>query len=178
MRDSTTAELTGGAEVTPAQLRKALGTFVSGVTVVTTSTQDGDVHGMTANAFTSVSMDPPLVLVSVATSARMDHLIRTAGHYGVSILGGRQEPLSLHFAGAPSKERVAEPSFCWRDGVPFVDGALVHLACDVYDSHVAGDHRLHIGRVKGLWHQHGDPLVYFTGCFHRLDAQGVVSWSM
>jgi flavin reductase (DIM6/NTAB) family NADH-FMN oxidoreductase RutF len=153
--------------IDPRALRKALGGFVSGVTVVTTAIGD-DVHGMTANAFTSVSLDPPLVLVSIARSAKMDARIQSSGRYGVSVLCSSQENLSLHFAGARLKAPET-PEFEWRSGVPLVRGALVHLACSVYDSHPAGDHTLHIGRVEELWHRHGDPLVFFTGSFRALD---------
>jgi flavin reductase (DIM6/NTAB) family NADH-FMN oxidoreductase RutF len=152
--------------VTGTALRKALGRFVSGVTVVTTGRGD-DIHGMTANAFTSVSLDPPLVLVSIATKAKMDARIAANGRYGVSILRREQEPVSLHFAGGkpcPDKVRFIE-----RHGVPLLDGALVHLSCSVYDSHPAGDHTLHVGHVDELWSCHGDPLVFFTGTFRALE---------
>jgi flavin reductase (DIM6/NTAB) family NADH-FMN oxidoreductase RutF len=155
--------------VTGAALRKALGRFVSGVTVVTTgSERDAEgIHGMTANAFTSVSLEPPLVLVSIATKAKMDARIARCGRYGVSILCREQEPVSLHFAGGkPCPERVR---FVERGGVPLLDGALVHLVCSVYDSHPAGDHTLHVGRVDELWSQHGEPLVFFTGTFRALE---------
>jgi flavin reductase (DIM6/NTAB) family NADH-FMN oxidoreductase RutF len=152
--------------VTGQALRKALGRFASGVTVVTTGSGD-DVHGMTANAFTSVSLDPPLVLVSIATKAKMDARIADCGRYGVSILCREQEPVSLHFAGGkPCPDQVR---FVERGGVPLLDGALVHLACSVYDSHPAGDHTLHVGHVDELWSQHGDPLVFFTGTFRALE---------
>ncbi|HEY2204731.1 MAG TPA: flavin reductase family protein [Pseudonocardia sp.] len=155
--------------VTGTALRKALGRFVSGVTVVTTGhldTEDG-IHGMTANAFTSVSLDPPLVLVSIATKARMDARIAENGRYGVSVLARRQEPVSMHFAGGkPCPDQVR---FVERGGVPLLDGALVHLACSIYDSHPAGDHTLHVGRVDALWSEHGDPLVFFTGDFRALE---------
>ena len=152
--------------VTGQALRKALGRFVSGVTVVTTGSGD-DIHGMTANAFTSVSLDPPLVLVSIATKATMDARIAENRRYGVSILCRAQEPVSLHFAGGkPCPEKV---QFIERGGVPLLDGALVHLACTVYDSHPAGDHTLHVGQVDELWSEHGDPLVFFTGSFRALE---------
>ncbi|HEY1967664.1 MAG TPA: flavin reductase family protein [Pseudonocardia sp.] len=152
--------------VTGRALRKALGRFASGVTVVTTGSGD-DLHGMTANAFTSVSLDPPLVLVSIAATAKMDARITTNRRYGVSVLCRTQEPVSLHFAGGkPCPERVR---FIERGGVPLLDGALVHLACSLYDSHPAGDHTLHIGRVDELWSEHGDPLVFFTGSFRALE---------
>lgn len=161
--------------VTSHALRKALGRFVSGVTVVTSAVGD-DVHGMTANAFTSVSLDPPLVLVSIQTAARMDSRIRASGRYGVSILCREQEPLSLHFAGA--RDATQEIRFAWRCGVPLIEGALAHLACSVTDSHAAGDHTLHIGQVDGLWHRYGEPLVFYTGSFRALEVVDDHSWGL
>ncbi|AKE89213.1 MULTISPECIES: NADH-dependent flavin reductase [Rhodococcus] len=159
-------------DVTPLHMRKALGRFASGVTIVTTaeSEDEASVHGMTANAFTSVSLDPPLVLVSIANRAKMNERIREAGRYGVSILAGDQEPLSLHFAGAANQPDLVR--FVWRKGVPLLEGALVHLACTVVDSHPAGDHTLHVGRVERLWYDDGHPLVFYTGTFRSLELQG------
>lgn len=158
--------------VTPLDMRKALGRFASGVTIVTTAECEDEaaVHGMTANAFTSVSLDPPLVLVSISTRAKMDQRIRECGRYGVSILAGDQEPLSLHFAGATQQPDLVR--FTWRKGVPLLQGALVHLACTVVDSHSAGDHTLHVGRVEQLWYDDGHPLVYYTGSFRSLELIG------
>ncbi len=156
-------------------LRKALGCFVSGVTIVTTADRDDDVHGMTANAFTSVSLEPPLVLVSIANGAKMNERIKRRGRYGVSILAKAQEPLSRHFAGVRLKSPV-DVTFTWRAGVPLIEGALVHLACTVTDSHLAGDHTLHIGHVDYLWHEPGEPLVFFTGSFRALNVEDWPSW--
>ncbi|MBJ8345830.1 NADH-dependent flavin reductase [Antrihabitans sp. YC2-6] len=158
--------------VTALHMRKALGRFVSGVTIVTTAEcEDNDsVHGMTANAFTSVSLDPPLVLVSTSTRAKMDSRIKECGRYGVSILACDQEPLSLHFAGAANQPDLVR--FVWRKGVPLLEGALVHLACTVVDSHPAGDHTLHVGRVDQLWYDDGNPLVFYTGSFRSLELLG------
>ncbi|RUP40058.1 MAG: flavin reductase [Gordonia sp. (in: high G+C Gram-positive bacteria)] len=152
-------------------MRKALGRFASGVTIVTTaeSELDDSVHGMTANAFTSVSLDPPLVLVSIANRAKMNDKITATGRYGVSILASDQEPLSLHFAGATERHDLVR--FTWRKGVPLLEGALVHLSCQVTDSHPAGDHTLHIGRVDELWYDDGRPLVFYTGSFRALELQ-------
>ncbi len=157
-------------------LRRALGGFASGVTVVTTVV-DGEVHGMTANAFTSVSLSPPLVLVSIAATAKMDARIRESGRYGVSVLCRAQEPLSLHFAGARLREPQT-PSFVWREGMPLVEGALVQFACTVTDSHPAGDHTLHIGHVDGVWREHGEPLLFYTGAFASLNRQGEATWEL
>lgn len=156
-------------EVSPWRMRKALGRFASGVTIVTTAEREDAecVHGMTANAFTSVSLDPPLVLVSISTRAKMDQQIRDTGRYGVSILACDQEPLSLHFAGAANRPDLVR--FVWRKGVPLLDGALVHLSCTVEASYPAGDHTLHVGRVEQLWYDDGHPLVFYTGCFRSLE---------
>jgi flavin reductase (DIM6/NTAB) family NADH-FMN oxidoreductase RutF len=154
------------------ELRKVLSRFVTGVTVVTTACGD-EVHGMTANSFTAVSLEPPLVLVSVATAARMDELIPASGRYGVSILSAEQQRLSLHFAGLCEHEQLP---FAWRAGVPVIEGALAHLACTVTDSHPAGDHTLHVGRVDDLWYGNGDPLVFYTGSYRALSIEPDPVW--
>lgn len=155
-------------EVSVPQLRKALGRFVTGVTVVTTTDRAGiAAHGMTANAFTSVSLRPPLVLISVARTAKLHPLIDRSGRYGVSILAGDQQALSLHFAGVADLSHQVE--LVWRDGLPLVQGALAQLTCSVRDTHPAGDHLLYVGEVNGLWHRNGDPLVYYTGAFRALE---------
>ncbi|WP_059038175.1 flavin reductase family protein [Gordonia desulfuricans] len=161
---------------TPLRMRKALGRFASGVTIVTTAEGDDEesVHGMTANAFTSVSLDPPLVLVSIANRARMNAKITETGRYGVSILAGHQEPLSLHFAGAATEPDLVR--FTWRKGVPLLDGALVHLSCSVTASHPAGDHTLHVGQVEELWFDDGRPLLFYTGSFRALELQDDENW--
>jgi flavin reductase (DIM6/NTAB) family NADH-FMN oxidoreductase RutF len=169
-------KLIDACEVNPARLRAAVGRFASGVTVVSTVLDDV-VHGMTANAFTSVSLDPPLVLVSIAERAKMDGCIRSAGRYGVSILRRDQERLSLHFAGTRFRQPPT-PAFTWRSGLPFVEGALAQIACSVSDSHPAGDHVLHIGRVEGLWYESGEPLVFHTGMFKALDTQEEQTWGL
>ncbi|MET9052453.1 flavin reductase family protein [Streptomyces bacillaris] len=159
---ATPADGTALLAATPDRMRGALGHFASGVTVVTTATEGPDgphAHGMTANAFTSVSLDPPLVLVSISTHARSHRRIDDSGRYGVSILGAGQGPVAHHFAGgAQSPEAV---SLEWRDGLPLVGGALVHLACRVRQSHRAGDHTLFVGEVEGLWLGSGGPLVHY-----------------
>jgi len=171
---STVAQPQEGTDLepTPLRMRKALGRFASGVTIVTTAESEDEaaVHGMTANGFTSVSLDPPLVLVSIANRAKMNAKISETGRYGVSILANDQEPLSLHFAGAANEPDLVR--FTWRKGVPLLDGALVHLSCSVTDSHVAGDHTLHVGRVEELWYDDGRPLLFYTGSFRALELQG------
>jgi flavin reductase (DIM6/NTAB) family NADH-FMN oxidoreductase RutF len=147
-----------------------MGRFASGVTIVT-STGDGDVRGMTANGFVSVSVDPPLVLVSLARNRAMHDLVRDSGRYAVNVLGAEQEALSWHFAGQPI-QRVS-PEFVWRDGLPLIDGALAHVSCRVRDTHPAGDHTLYVGEVTGLDYRDGRPLVFYTGSYGSLEARVV-----
>ncbi|GAA1344794.1 flavin reductase family protein [Saccharothrix algeriensis] len=164
MTGSTTGGLLDAGDVDPTRLRRAMSRFASGVTVVTTAVDGPDgpeAHGMTANAFLSVSLSPPLVLVSVAAGARSHRRIADTGRYGVSVLRAEQQALSRHFAGveaAPEQVR-----FDWRDGLPLIDGALVQLACTVRASHPAGDHVLHVASVDRLWADDGAPLLLYNG---------------
>lgn len=145
--------------------RNALGRFATGVTVVTTSGPDG-VHGMTANAFTSVSVDPPLVLVSVSRQARTHGYLSDRGRFGVSVLSVDQEAYAWHFAGRP-REGLQAP-FIWKREVPLLQNALVHLICRVEASYPGGDHSLFLGRVEELWYRDGSPLAVFRGRFFGL----------
>lgn len=156
-------------EVSPQRLRSALASFASGVTVITTAGGPGSsqVHGMTANAFTSVSLEPPLVLVSVSNAAHLHERIVETGRYGVSILSRGQEAFARHFAGQVSRRELVR--FLWRDGLPLIEGALAHLTCTVLDSHLAGDHTLHVASVDTVVHQSGAPLVYHSGSFSGLE---------
>lgn len=148
--------------IDPRAFRDALGRFATGVTVITT-VYEGDVHGMTANAFVSVSLGPPLVLISVDNRSRMNDLISKSGIYGVSVLSEDQEPLSRHFAGRP--QEGLEVPFVWRNGVPLVAGTLARLVCGVEAIHPAGDHTLFLGRVGYLAHNDGAPLLFYTGSY-------------
>ncbi len=142
--------------------RNALGRFATGVTVVTTQV-DGGVHGMTANAFTSVSLDPPLVLVSVGKQAHMHaHLVKNA-RFGVSMLSEDQVAYAWHFAGRP--QDGLQPQFLWRDEVPLLAHALAHFVCAVEATYPGGDHTLFLSRVTALWHRDGSPLTFYRGRF-------------
>jgi flavin reductase len=147
------------------RFRDALGTFATGVTIVSTRLDDL-VHGMTANGFMLVSLDPALVVVSIASGARMHDILLRAGRYGVSVLSREQEAVSRHFAGRPQGEvRLVEAS-----GVPLVDGAITHVVASVVDAHPAGDHTLFIGEVLDFEHRTGEPLIFHSGTYRRLIA--------
>ncbi len=166
---------TGVAKLTPKAaaveaaaraLRQAMGRFATGVTVVTTIDRD-TIHGMTANAFLSVSLRPPLVLVSLGR-CRMSEMLPRTRRYGVSVLSHDQAHFAAHFAA--QRASPVEPTFEWHDGLPLLGGALAHLACRVVDVHAAGDHVLWIGEVEHLHHRDGEPLLFYTGRFGSLRA--------
>jgi flavin reductase (DIM6/NTAB) family NADH-FMN oxidoreductase RutF len=164
---------TGVAKLTPKaaaveqaarELRQVMGRFATGVTVITTHERD-TIHGMTANAFLSVSLRPPLVLVSLGR-CRMNEMLPRTGRYGVSVLACDQEQFAAHFAA--QQPAPVEPQFVWYEGLPLLDGALAHLVCRVVDIHPAGDHVLWIGEVEHLHHRDGEPLLFYTGRFGTL----------
>ena len=147
------------------RFRNVLGRFATGVTVITT--QDGErVHGMTANAFMSVSLDPPLVLVSLDNRCNMHRLLPVTRRFGVSFLAEDHEHLSSHFAGRPVEG--LEVSFVIREGVPVLDQALAYLIAHVVDTHPAGDHTLYIGHVDHFESRDGKPLLFYGGKYRQL----------
>ncbi|YCA45792.1 flavin reductase family protein [Bacillus sp. JZ8] len=145
--------------------RNAMGKFATGVTVITTDI-DGEVHGMTANAFMSVSLSPPLILISIDEKAKMLSKIKRSGHFSVNILSEEQQEVSMLFAGQSSdKENV---SFEKRNGNSVIKEALANIICTVYGSQVAGDHTLFIGEVKDVILRDGKPLAFYEGKYSRL----------
>jgi flavin reductase (DIM6/NTAB) family NADH-FMN oxidoreductase RutF len=146
----------------PAQaLRKTLGMFATGVTVITTLKVE-QVHGMTANAFMSVSLEPPLVLISVARGTKMCGLLHEGSHYGVSVLCETQAKLSDRFAGRPCED-CPNPQFALVRETPLVEGALAHFVARVEKSYWGGDHSLFLGRVEYARQGPGTPLLFHGG---------------
>ena len=145
--------------------RSALGRFASGVTVVTTSFED-QTHGMTANAFVSVSLTPPLVLVSLDNRSYMHTILPLAGRYGVSVLAEDQERLSDHFAGRTSSG--IHIRFAMHAGVPLLEGAVGYFVVRVIDIHPAGDHTLYVGEVEHFDARDERPLLFYAGRYQRL----------
>ena len=158
-----------GSRRTPTDQRRfrdALGTFATGVTIVSTRLDDL-VHGMTANGFMSVSLEPALVVVSIASGARMHDILLRAGRYGVSVLSREQEAVSRHFAGRAQEGQIR---LVESRGVPLVEGAITHVVASVVDAHSAGDHTLFIGEVLDFEHRAGEPLIFHSGAYRRLIA--------
>ena len=152
-------------QIDTALFRRVMGSFATGVTVITAEAGD-DVRGMTANAFMSGSLVPPLCIISVAKKARMHALLEKVGHFGVSMLAKGQETVSQHFA----RQGATEPdlSFEHIEGIPVLAGVSASLAAEIDTRHDCGDHSLFIGRVIGLREYSRPPLVYHGGKYATL----------
>ncbi|MEM6422340.1 MAG: flavin reductase family protein [Pseudomonadota bacterium] len=155
-------------------LRNALGAFATGVTIVTTveppgtDGERGEPTGFTANSFTSVSLEPPILLVCLAHTAASYDLFRRADTFAVNVLSTSQEDIARIFAtrGAEKFATVA-----WHAGIrgaPLIDGSLARFDCAVHQRVVAGDHDILLGRVLAFSRHEGPPLVYHAGSFSRL----------
>lgn len=155
--------------ITTDEFRSILGRFASGVTVVTTEL-DGELGGMTVSAFSSVALEPPLVLVCLTVDKPVTRLVSRAGRFAVNILSADQEQLSEDFAYRDPAERF--DGWEWApgsDGLPLLAGTLASLECRVVQHHRAGDHVVFIGEaLSGTLADPADPLVYTQGGYHRI----------
>ncbi len=159
-------EVAAGADADSAvEFRRTLGMFATGVTVITTRVGD-QIHGMTANAFMSVSLAPPLILISIDRRAKLNLLLREGARYGVSVLEEHQSALSDRFAGR--NDDGAEPVFEIVHETPLVEGALAHLVARVVRSYWGGDHSLFLGRVEYVRYGDGTPLLFHGGRYERV----------
>ena len=145
--------------------RDAMGKFATGVTVVTTKLEDGS-HGMTANAFMSVSLDPKLVVVSIGHKARFLSKVQESKKFAVNILSAEQKEMSMVFAGQLKDE--VEINFEELAGLPVLPGALAQVSCEVVSEYVEGDHTLFIGKVLDIKLNDGEPLIFFAGKYREL----------
>jgi flavin reductase (DIM6/NTAB) family NADH-FMN oxidoreductase RutF len=155
-----------------ASYRRIIGQFATGVTVVTTAV-DGRLHGMTANALTSVSLDPLLLLVCVDKGTHAHDELTNAGRFGVNILAEEQEEVSNLFAATtePEQGRLQGVSYhLGPNGAPIIDGCLAYVECAVTDRCPGGDHTIFIGEVLGgEIVREAPPLVFFEGRYRRLE---------
>ena len=153
------------------EFRRVLAHVASGVTVVTTWDADGRPTGLTASAFTSVSLVPPLILVCVDRQAQSYEALRTHGRFAVNILAADQERLSRHFATTqPNKfEHIA--FLKGPQGLPLLPAALAHLECRKVHTYSGGDHTIFVGEVEAAGVGKGEPLVYYRGQYNRVRSE-------
>ena len=151
------------------EFRRTLGHFASGVTVITTCDRDGRPTGLTASAFTSVSLEPPLILVCVDNKAQSYPALLGGKMFAVNILGLEQEAVSRRFATTKIENKFEGVPFTLSQlGLPLIDNALAQLECATVSVHLEGDHTIFVGRVEGASTGGGAPLVYFRGRYDRL----------
>ena len=166
------SEVSAAAHVDPQDarhFRDVLGRFASGVTVISALTEDGPV-GMTCQSFSSVSLEPPLVMFLPAKTSRAWPRIRSTGHFTVNLLAADQEAISNQFA-AKGVDKYA--GVAWSSapttGAPRLGGCLAWIDCEIHSVHEAGDHDVVVGRVLAMEHGPAElPLVFYHSAYHRL----------
>lgn len=150
------------------EFRRVLGHWTTGVAVVTTNTPDGRPCGLTANALSSVSLDPPLVLVCVQHDADTYECIEESRTFAINVLRSDQERIARRFATFEIDRKFEGIAYhAGASGAPILDDALAWMDCRVYDSHIAGDHTIYVGEVLDGGAEEGLPLVYYRSGYGR-----------
>jgi len=150
--------------------RKALGHFATGVTVVTTRHHTGAPWGFTVNSFTSVSLEPPLILVCVGQGSESHQAMDHSNYFAVNFLSSQQQELSRHFASKSPERFKAVEHVDSAHGSPLIAGCLGFLECKKVDAHVYGDHTIIIGEVIAAEVTGGDPLIFYASSYARLSS--------
>ena len=157
--------------LTTSDFRRAMGCFATGVTVITID-QEGEIHGMTANAFTAVSLDPVLVLVCVDHRARTHAHLHARKRFGVNVLRSDQQKISEYYARSDEKHQHPESAGARFDrtaqGTPVLQGALAYLECRLHSTQAAGDHTIFIAEVEQVELREGEPLLYFRSQYRAM----------
>ncbi|HTV94981.1 MAG TPA: flavin reductase family protein [Steroidobacteraceae bacterium] len=162
------------------ELREVFGTFATGVTVVTAVRADGEPVGTTANSFTSVSLDPPLILWCLSVKSKSISAFSPGAPFAVHVLAHDQRDLAVHFARS-GRERFDVDAY-WRENPrpPHIAGVLSRMECGVHSSFLAGDHWIIVGEVRGLETRAAEPLAFHAGRFGRFtvepDTSGIGAW--
>src|SRR5438309_3769328 len=153
----------------PRTLREALGCFATGVTVVTCVAEDGQPAGLTVNSFTSVSLDPPLLLVCLAKQAASAEPLTQADRFAINVLQTGQQPASIRFATRDEDRFGTTPWSRGEGGAPILEESLGVFECERYAVYEGGDHHILVGQVvKASFDASLDPLLYFRGRYRRL----------
>jgi flavin reductase (DIM6/NTAB) family NADH-FMN oxidoreductase RutF len=154
--------------ISPDEFRQVLAHFASGVTIVTTCDSEQRPTGLTASAFCSVSLDPPLILICVDHKSQSFPHLRECGRFAINILHQGHEQLSRRFASSRLDKFDGVAHRMGALGVPLIDAALAHLECRTVSAHVEGDHTIFVGHVESIGVGEGEPLLYYRGRYHKL----------
>ena len=150
------------------QLRRVMGHFATGVTVITTIDKDSTPFGLTANAFTSLSLNPPLVLICIDKGVQCYSCFEESGVFAVNVLSEDQEELSRRFATKGIEKFAGIKWHKGQHGVALLDGAIGHIECKVVHSYDGGDHTIYIGEIMHAAASGDRPLLFFKGQYHHL----------
>lgn len=162
---STSSTVAGNLD--PQIFRRVMGSFATGVAVVTTS-RGGEQFGMTINSLTSVSLEPLIVLICVVKGSRTGAAIRDRGRFAINLLNAEQEEISRRFVSKEQRRFRREDASENAWGVPLMESALATLVCDVHLEHEVGDHDVVYGRVIHCESSEGKPLLYWRGAYSSL----------
>jgi len=150
------------------QLRRSLGHFATGVTIITARSASGDAIGMTCNSFSSVSLDPPLVLWSIAKTSRNYTPMCDAEHFAIHVLAAGQRDLCRQFS-TKDQDRFANVEIeIGLHDLPLIKDHHVRFECETYARHDAGDHTIIVDRVLRIGEQEAEPLIFYRGAFSRI----------
>ena len=150
------------------EFRRACGRFATGITVATVLDGEGTPHGLTVSSFTSVSLDPPLILICLGHAVTMIGAFRTASHFGINILSAEQRELSDRFARKGCDRFDALPWERGTMGVPLLPGAIAQIECATHQRIASGDHDIFVGRMVRARVLDGDPLLYYASGYHEI----------
>ncbi len=150
------------------ELRRVMGHFATGVTIITTVSKDGVPTGLTANAFTSVSLDPPLLLISVDKKAESYPNFEASKVFTVNFLNEEQEALSRKFAVSGGDKFQGVAYHTGANGVPILDGVLAYLECKLWATYEGGDHTLFLGLIEQAETREAKPLVFYRGGYRTI----------
>jgi flavin reductase (DIM6/NTAB) family NADH-FMN oxidoreductase RutF len=154
--------------IAPDDFRRVLGHFATGVTILTTCDADARPTGLTASAFSSVSLDPPLILICVDHKSQSYPALKERGRFAVNILSLDQQAASRRFASTRLDKFDGVPHAISDLGLPLIEGAVAQLECTTVSVHVEGDHTIFVGRVERAHAGGGEPLLYYRGQYQQL----------
>ena len=157
---------------TTTDFRQACANFATGVTVVTVERAPGQAYGMTANSFTSVSLEPFLILICVDERSHLLPLIKQKGFFGISVLKAQQQSFSAYFAQpeqSPEADARLGIRYRWTSSnIPLLEDTLAQIVCRVVGSYIAGDHSIFLGEVQSADLFPGEPLLFFRSKYRQL----------
>lgn len=151
------------------ELRNAMGRFATGVCLITTVTEEGVAMALTANSFSSVSLDPPLALWNLQDSSDVYDIFATPRHFAINVLALEQQELSNQYAKKGQHEIDAAHFSTGKHGAPIITGALVSFECELEATHPGGDHLIIVGRILDMMERpDGEPLLFYAGGYREL----------